>query len=136
MCPEAGRRPWADDRVKLLTCSYRAFRPAPGRVPVAASLGLPRDMPEAADWARCWLLTPRGWYFRKSAAEYDAAFVAQMQRAGVAKIARVLHQIGREHDAAELVICCWEPTPNPVCHRGLWAEFWLRETGEVVEELT
>jgi Protein of unknown function, DUF488 len=118
--------------VQLATASYAAWTPAMG-VPVVASLGLPRWRPEAGSWARCWLITPRGRYFAASADVFDTEYLAQLRRFGARRIARELHAIGRGAERA--VVLCFEADPQR-CHRGLWAAWWLHNTGEPIADLT
>ena len=117
---------------ELVTCSYAAWRPSLGQ-PVVASLGLPRDRPEAAGWPRCWVITPRWTYWK--AADWQDQYLNQLDRFGARKIARALHQIGRETGAQRLAVLCFESVPE-LCHRGLLAEWWLRATGERINEIT
>jgi hypothetical protein len=95
-------------------------------------------MPDAADWPVCRYLQPRWSYFRAEAAEFGAAYLGQLERFGVSRIARDLHQIARQNgDPERLVLVCHEskmPVTAETCHRRLWADWWLA-TGEEVEEL-
>jgi hypothetical protein len=117
----------------LATCSYRAFVPGMG-VPVVTSLGLPKWRPEAAGWARCWLITPRGRYFAASAEVFDTEYIHQLERFGARRIARELHAIGRAAGADRVVVLCHEALPEQ-CHRALWAAWYFNATGEHVPEL-
>lgn len=122
---------------EIVTTSFREYRPDMGQ-PVSIALTVPRDMPEAKEWPTCWVLTPRWSYFHSPYAEYDAAFCAQLERFGVAKINRALHAIAREAGAERLVLCCWEPAgvAESRCHRRLAAAWWLYQTGEPWPEAT
>jgi Protein of unknown function, DUF488 len=119
---------------ELYTSSYRAFRPEMGQ-PVVTSLGLPRWRPEAEQWPRCWLLTPTSALFAEPDEQvFAAGYVARLERFGVAKIAAALHKIARERQASALVLLCHEGDPAR-CHRGQFADWWIRTTGEAVDEL-
>lgn len=122
----------------LATCSFAAWRPEWGQ-PVSIALAPPKDMPEAADWPVCWLLTPRWSYFRASYAEFDSAYIAQLQRFGTRKIARTLAMISRQCGRPDrMVLVCHEPAEvaETGCHRRLAAAYWLTETGEPWPEIT
>jgi uncharacterized protein YeaO (DUF488 family) len=118
----------------LFTCSYRAFTSAMGQ-PVVTSCGLPRWRPEAAQWPRCWLLTPTPALFHtEDWAEFEKGYLARLDSIGPAKIARVLERIAREHQAERLILLCheWEASR---CHRGALAGWLLATTGELACEL-
>jgi hypothetical protein len=72
-------------------------------LPIVASLQLPKWIPDAANWPRCWLITPRWSYFR--AADWSVQYVSQLERFGVQRIARELEAIARDNDADRLVVC-------------------------------
>jgi hypothetical protein len=119
----------------VFTSSYRAYAPSMGQ-PVVCSLTRPKD----EIWQHapaCWPLTPRWDYFRKPDA--GARFEAQLARYGAQEIAKALHQIAAEHQAANLVLLCWETdwgtVEAPKCHRLRIARFMLEETGWLIREL-
>lgn len=117
----------------LFTASYRAFVPAWGQ-PVVTSLGLPRWRPEAADWPRCWLVTPTWALFHASPEEFERGYAERLDRFGARKISRVLERFAREHHADRLVLLCHE-LDGTQCHRADLATWFLTRTGEVVTEL-
>jgi hypothetical protein len=122
--------------VDVLTASYASWRPGCGS-PVSISLSTPRWLPAAADWPRCWLLTPRWAYFHAEPGEFERAYLAQLARYGPERISRCLARIAREAYQApsqRLVLCCWE-TDWANCHRRQFAEWLLVTTGELVTEL-
>jgi len=105
-------------------------------VPVACSLLLPRWLPEAQTWPRCWRVTPRFSYWRAGwPDEFWASYSAQLERYGARRIAQALHHIGAEAGAFRLVLCCFEPVAAD-CHRQMLSDWWLLRTGERIEELT
>lgn len=126
--------------MELLTASYGSWRPGTGS-PVAISLTTPRWRPEAADWPQCYELCPRWRYFHAPAAEFEAAYVAQLEGFGVQLIHAALTWIAREAYEApseRLVLCCWE-SPEAAetgCHRRQFARWWLENTGERIKEAT
>jgi Protein of unknown function, DUF488 len=116
----------------LFTCSYRAYQQEMGQA-VAISLGLPKFLPEAEDWPRFWLATPR-WSYFKSGPEFPGHYRAQLDRYGPAKVTRVLEQIAREHHAGRLVLMCHEADPER-CHRWQFAAWLLERAGVLVTEV-
>jgi hypothetical protein len=115
--------------------SYRAWRPGFDGLAVRASLGTPKWIGQAAEWPFMPELAPEGWYFRAEPAKFERLFIAQLERYGARHIARRLHEIGRIHQAGLVVVCCFEAERDD-CHRGMWADWWLTTTGEVVTEIT
>jgi hypothetical protein len=125
----------------ILTSSYTAWRPQFG-TPVVTSLMLPRWIPEAKEWPRCSLISPKWSYFTRKADRTEATaeqfrqcYLAQLDRHGPAKISRELAAIAAEHQAERLVLLCFETAPA-ACHRLLFASWLLTTTGEVIEEIT
>jgi hypothetical protein len=124
---------------KIVTASYRAWTPGLGQ-PVVTSLTRPKWLPEAADWPNLWPVTPRWSFFRAEPAEFERAYIAQLNRYGPKAIAECLAEITRQTGRPDrLVLLCWEwggaDRGRDRCHRGLWAAWWLETTGEVVEEV-
>jgi hypothetical protein len=118
----------------LYVSSYRAWTPRFGS-PVVTSLTRPKWLPEAADWPSLWPVTPRWAYFRAGPAEYERAYLAQLDRHGAKRIAEHLAGITRATGASRLVLLCWEADPGR-CHRSLFSTWWLYATGEAIEEVT
>jgi hypothetical protein len=116
------------------TSSFRAFRPEFG-LPVVTSLGLPKWLPEAQDWPRCWLITPTAQLFREPDPDaFAAGYRARLERFGVPRIARTLERIAADHDAGTLVLLCHEADWEQ-CHRLSFATWWM-STGELVTEIS
>ena len=120
----------------IVTSSFGAWRPEHG-TPVVTSLGTPKWMPEARTWPKLWPACPRWSYFKASFDEFDRAFIAQLERYGARAIAARMAEIARDAFAEpsdRLVLLCWE-ADSERCHRGLFAAWWFRATGERIEEL-
>lgn len=117
----------------LHTASYRAWAPGLG-TPVRTSLGTPKGIAGAAEWPRCWPITPRSHYLRASAEVYAAAYLAQLERYGARPIAQELASITRETGAETLLLMCFE-ADRERCHRSLLAVWWLEATGERITEI-
>lgn len=117
----------------LGTASYKTFRPSMGlpvgitayparwRLPYRVAARLPDLAPE-----RAWL--------RVLDDEFDRLFLGKLDRIGPEAIAEQLQRVAAEHDAARLVLLCFEAPAEP-CHRRLLAEWWTARTGQDVPEL-
>jgi hypothetical protein len=79
---------------------------------------------------------------------FERRFFEKLDRVGVAVIHAKLEAIRRRHPGKDLVLLCYENVKAPFgeperpadppgewCHRLCVARWWLRETGEVIEEL-
>ena len=79
-------------------------------------------------------LKPWGLLRIEDKAEYERRYRAQLDRKGVDRIIRSLDQFG--HDKP-VVLLCYEDVRDPSqwCHRTMFAQWWLEQTGEIVEEL-
>ena len=69
--------------------------------------------------------------------EFTAAYCQKLDRIGVAAISKRFQEISEAHGGRDLVLLCWEDIrkPGEWCHRQVFAEWWLRETGEAIVEL-
>jgi hypothetical protein len=76
---------------------------------VVTSRGLPRwRLAEAETWPRAWLLTPASSYFDAPDEEFERQYLAQLDRHGPAKIARLLERIATATSASSLLLLCHE----------------------------
>ena len=102
--------------MELYTGSYGAYSLSMGQA-VVTSLLLPRWLPEAASWPRCWVLTPTWQMFHAEPDVFEREYLARLDRFGAPKIGRALHAIARETGAGRLVLLCYEPltgcSPRP-----------------------
>jgi Protein of unknown function, DUF488 len=123
--------------LELFTSSYRAWRPGAGS-PVSTSLTTPKWWPEAAEYPQLWEACPRWSYFCAEPAEFERAYLAQLERYGPQRIARRLAEIARNaymEPSDRLCLLCFEADPAD-CHRSLFASWLLTTTGEKVTEIT
>ena len=123
--------------MRLVTASYAAWRREFG-APVVASLALPKTVPEAASWPRCWALTPRWAYFRADEQVFEQAYLAQLERYGVGNIRGQLERIaaaGFAEPQETLVVLCFESDPF-ACHRGIWRCWWHEHVGEWADDVS
>jgi hypothetical protein len=125
------------DSQQLSTCSYAEYRPHMGN-PVRITLGRP---------PRWWLdpipsigvLAPAGWYFRAAPDVFTEAYLAQLDRAGVTRIAGELWRVwGDYRTGRPLVLLCFESLAKhgwDGCHRTLFRTWWRTHTGVEIPEL-
>ena len=78
---------------------------------------------------------PHPSYFRAAPEVFDRRYLAQLDRVGVN---RLLQQFQALDDGRPLVFLCFERnvTSGADCHRRLFAEHWLEQTGEIIPEIT
>ena len=123
--------------MKLLT-SYWS-NPALRRtdaVKVSISRGQPR-WPLPFRYRRATLLAPsRETFALESDEAFEAAYLAELEEAGVEKIRHLLRRFSEEAGGRPLVLLCWEKPGTGPCHRWQFAKFWHDKTGEDVPELT
>lgn len=127
---------------ELATCSFSEFRPNMG-APVRTSLGTPRWFPH--DLPAAWLDTaPDGWMLKQNYDTFRRVYFEKLDRIGVDKLlgdvdhlARSFAQLNGGKEPDRLVLLCFEGLKNPDkwCHRTLFAEWWVTNTGEPVAEL-
>lgn len=120
--------------VALATCSYQEFRPEMGQ-PVRISLGIPKfrlswELPRAC----LWELAPRGHYFHDPPEEFTRKYVAQLDTYGPQKLHEIFTGLAT---GDRLTLLCFERNvrSGDDCHRRLFADWWLWNTGEYVPEL-
>ncbi len=108
-----------------------------GAVPVQMSVGVP-DWPLGFTVAATLLeAAPAPWTVRMADAdEFRRVYLAKLERLGVARLRQALHAICERTGKDALALLCFENVASgATCHRRIFAEWWERETGEVVEEL-
>lgn len=108
----------------------------PAFVPVAISVGLPRNVDWARRVPRVSEITPWGLIGRNAARmgldEWYTRYQARLDRHGPAAIASRFEAIYARHPQP-LVLLCWEVRAGD-CHRGFFARWWERQTGQRVVE--
>ena len=106
-------------------------------VKVAITVGKPK-WPVGFEFVEFNLLAPFGRLFRiDDREEFTKAYFEKMDRIGVAAISKRFQEISDQHGGKDLVLLCYEnlTKPGEWCHRQVFAQWWLRETGEGIEEL-
>jgi len=107
----------------------------PGLIKVSIAVGSPR-WPVGYEWVKCRCLAPHGPRNLRGEA-YKVAYLAKLDELGVWAIKDNLEMIGLEDggDRAIVLLCYEDVGAGAVCHRRMFAEWWLRQTGEIVDEL-
>ncbi|MEU0839451.1 hypothetical protein ABZ370_08265 [Streptomyces sp. NPDC005962] len=120
----------------LFTYRYQEFRPPQG-VPVRITLGAPRFRLPYQLTHSVRELAPRREYFSKGLPEFTAAYRADLDRLGAARIAARLREIAEAEGEHRLVLLCFEDLRDPAqwCHRRVFATWWKDATGDEVREL-
>jgi hypothetical protein len=103
-------------------------------VPVRISLGTP-DLEWAAGAPYVSELAPYGLLRTPplSPDDFDALYVARLEKHGAEKIAARLAEIHTEYHLP-LALLCFEPRGKR-CHRRTFVAWWLEETGQEIPEL-
>jgi hypothetical protein len=120
----------------LFTNRFQAFQPSQG-VPVRITLGgvrfkLPYSLTHSVRE-----LAPRRDYLSASEPEFTAAYRADLDQIGPARIAERLREIVNAEQDHRLVLLCFEDLSDPTqwCHRRIFAAWWKDVTGDDVREL-
>lgn len=117
------------------TANYAAARDDPRRpVIVQTSVGAPKFMPGKLPQLDC--LKPYG-ILRLPQPDFRDAYRGILDRQGPGRIASRLAALRAEHAGRPLALCCFEHVTRPGqwCHRELFAEWWLEQTGELIADL-
>lgn len=124
--------------ITTATASWRALHLAAlagctdGYTPVRISLGLPRFWADAERLPYLRDLAPAG-VFGLEGEAFDRAYVDRLDRIGVERIGLALDTIRQESGQPVVVLACFEKAGQP-CHRRLFADYWMRKTGQLVPE--
>jgi hypothetical protein len=65
--------------------------------------------------------------------EFAAGYRQRLDGYGIPRIRSVIERVAREHPGQVLLLRCYERDPAD-CHRGLLAEWWREQTGQVIRE--
>jgi len=125
--------------VRIWTSRFhnRALRERPDLVKVAITVGKPR-WPVGFQFVELNWLAPYGNLFRiDDRSKFTVAYFQKMDRIGAKAISKRFQEISETNGGKDLVLLCYEnlTKPDEWCHRQVFAEWWLRETGEIIEEL-
>ena len=105
---------------------------------VQTSIGAPRfgTMPE---WYMETMMPPEA-ILGLQVTPYTEAYIAHLEKQGVEQFKNEFVELEAEaaKTGREVVLCCFESLKKEgqFCHRRIFADWWLRQTGEVIPELT
>ena len=102
--------------------------------PVGISRGVPRwRLPYR--YKKLPMLAPSREAFRiEDPKEFERVYRTELEEIGAERITQALRVISQEHGGKPLVCLCWERS-GEFCHRRVWADWWLEQTGQRVPEL-
>lgn len=97
---------------------------------VSIAVGNPK-YPVAYNIIDLKMLKPYGIFGKYHGDEYKRKYFERLDSFGVDKILLALDNIGKGFD--DILLMCHEKDPIQ-CHRSMFAEWWFRNTGEIIEE--
>lgn len=102
---------------------------------VRTSVGKPRWLsPQIADAIPfVSQLAPYGLMKVEPWAEFERRYIERLEHHGTGAIDWEFERIHEMHGQRPLILLCFEESPD-ICHRGVFARWWLQETGEAVPE--
>lgn len=77
-------------------------------------------------------IKPYGIFGKYNGEEYKEKYFERLNKIGVLRIFEELKEVAG--GKKEIVLMCYE-TDAYGCHRRMFAEWWLHQTGEIIEEL-
>lgn len=122
----------------LATCTYQEFQPSMG-VPVRTTVGHPRFKLPYSLAGHAKLIAPTWAMLKLPHDAYTFTYRRHLAAHGAERIAAELTQIHTSARAghAPLVLLCFDrlDEPDGWCHRTMFADWWLEQTGQGVPEL-
>jgi Protein of unknown function, DUF488 len=103
-------------------------------VPVQISRGTPKWTPPYRYRVARLLAPSRETFEIRSDEDFEAAYLRELEEAGVERIGALLRKFSDEAGGRPLVLLCFERDPGQ-CHRATFGGWWESRTGEKVEEL-
>ena len=110
-----------------------------GYYPVGISLGAPKFKLGYEVREQCYSLAPKGAMLHLPYDQYKTAYMAKLDAIGRDRIICMVQRMEERADeeCKDLVLLCFEDIRKPEewCHRRLFAEWWMNNTGEIIDEL-
>mgnify|MGYP007069340700 FL=1 len=110
-----------------------------GYYPVGISLGKPKYQTGYEIREQCYALAPKGHMLKMAYEPYREAYFEKLEEIGADKIIGIVQRMDEraQEEGKTLVLLCFEDIrkPDQWCHRTLFAEWWQKMTGEVINEL-
>lgn len=127
----------SDTQHRLFTWSWRAALDYDGDdiVLVRISVGKPKWLHPAVASAFPYIaeLAPQGCFHLKADDAFRGCYLKRLADFGAERIERRFQTLRDRTGGLPLVLLCYENHPSQ-CHRGDFAEWWLKQTGELVPE--
>lgn len=132
--------PKGDTRMEIKTSRYANKELSNSKYyAVGISVGLPKFKLGYEVREQCYALAPRYDMLKLGYEQYRTEYFKKLDKMGTDKVIRIVQQLERHayDEGKQLVLLCFEDIrkPGEWCHRTLFAEWWLKHTGEVIEEL-
>lgn len=103
-------------------------------IPVRISLGLPRFMKGANKFPQIPQLAPYGdLFYERQRDVFKERYWERLDEIGVDKVRELLDEVQAQYPDKAMTLMCFEHDPAD-CHRGDFAIWWERETGEEIPE--
>ena len=110
-----------------------------GYYPVGISIGKPRFKTGYEIREQCYALAPKGYMLKMEYEPYREAYFQKLEEIGADKIIGIVQRMDEraQEEGKTLVLLSYEDLrkPDQWCHRTLFAEWWQKMTGEVINEL-
>jgi uncharacterized protein YeaO (DUF488 family) len=122
-------------RVTLVTCSYKQYQPTMGAA-VRITLGAPKGKLAPRYLFELRELAPRGYYINADDETFRRRYRHQLHKATAATLRQRFRSVAQMSGRRQLVLLCFETAQSKdFCHRTLFAQWWIEQTGEKVAEL-
>lgn len=119
----------------LATARYATFKSSWG-VPVQASVGGPKFPIDYELREEVRELMPRGLLSVSDPAEFTRRYRERLDRLDLDVLHAQFHAISGRHGGKRIVLLCFEDVrAGELCHRRVFADFWIERTGQDVPEL-
>lgn len=106
---------------------------------VGISIGTPKFKLAYRLKNQCYSLAPKGYMLRMNLEDFKKAYYEKLNGIGKDRIINMVMKMERDAAAQgkDLVLLCYEDVriPEDWCHRTVFAEWWVENTGEIIEEL-
>lgn len=107
--------------------------------PVGISIGTPRFPLGYTVREQCYSLAPKGYMLNMDLEKFIPAYYDKLANIGEQRIIDMVTKLDSKARAEgkELVLLCYEDVriPEDWCHRTVFAKWWAKKVGEVIEEL-
>ncbi len=107
--------------------------------PVGISIGLPRFRLGYELREQCYSLAPKRYMLNMDIEAFKKVYYGKLEEIGKDRIISMVTKLDERarSEGKELVLLCFEDVrvEGDWCHRTIFAEWWVENVGEVIEEL-